>query len=74
MSVQGNIILSEGVKNKLHKFGETSKYFPCYIVEDDIRHPALFTEGQIKTAIERASNNVEDFDKRPMTFWEMLFG
>lgn len=53
------IILEEKVDNKERKFGSNTEYFPCLIGEEK----ALFTENELKIAIERAKINMEDFEE-----------
>lgn len=67
------IKLSEIVDNEDHKFGETSRYQPCYIefVDNTIKG-ALFTENEILKAITRARKNPEDMGARDKSLLEDL--
>ena len=67
--MKSKILMKEKVKNKERKFGSNLEYYPCKIVfENGDEIPALFTENQIKIAILRAENNLEDIpeDKKSL--------
>jgi len=54
----------ERVSNERRKFGSAVYYYPAFIVlENDQQIPALFTENQLKVAIERARKNEEDLKR-----------
>ena len=71
--MKSKIILEEMVDNKERKFGSTDKYYPAHVIDEDgIENPALFTQDQIATAIQRALRNPEDMPED--TIWESIFG
>ena len=66
------IVMSEEVANKERKFGSWQSYFPAKIVlEEGKEIEALFTMGQLQTAMERAARNPEDMPAE--SFWGWLF-
>ena len=69
--MKSKIFIEEKVDNKEMKFGETTEYFPARVEysDSDIKN-ALFTENEIKVAIERANKNPEDVPEK--TIWEAL--
>lgn len=71
--MKGKVYLEESVDNQDRKFGSALEYFPCYVVDEDGNNiPALFTEDQIATAIQRAHRNPEDIPEK--SFLERIFG
>lgn len=66
---------NEVVENKDRHFGSNLVYFPCMIeTEHGTEEPALFTEDQIKIAINRAKINPEDIEEAKKGFLEEIFG
>jgi hypothetical protein len=57
--MKSEILTEEKVENKDRKFGSRLIYYPCVI--DGKK--ALFTENQLKIAIERGKKNTEDFEE-----------
>jgi hypothetical protein len=65
MRVRSTLNKREEVENKNAHMNADKAYFPCYILEKDGKeYPALFTEEQVDTAIERGSKNLEDIPPR----------
>ncbi len=72
-NVKSQIFLKEEVKNKERIFGSTDKYFPVIIIDQNSeKQTALFTQNQIREAINRAKRNPEDIPEN-ITFWKSLF-
>jgi hypothetical protein len=66
------ILMHEVVNNTERKFGEALEYFPVEVENKDGQTVwAMFTENEIKNAIERAEKNKEDI---PKSLWEKIFG
>jgi hypothetical protein len=62
---------NEKVANKGRKFGAGTEYFPATVVlADGQRMPALFTQEQVQTAIDRARFNSEDMPR--LGWWEKV--
>ena len=66
--MKSEILTEEKVENKNRKFGSCLVYFPCIIDGEK----ALFTNHELRTAIERGKINTEDFEEK--SFWEKIFG
>lgn len=59
--IKSTLIMNEMVENTERKFGSNEAYFPCYVeTPEDVLVAALFTEDQIRIAIQRAERNTED--------------
>lgn len=56
-------VLKKRVPNRSRGFGEATSYTPALVELDGKKVPALFTDGQIEVAIERASRHPEDAPK-----------
>jgi len=69
--MKSKLFIEEKVKNEERKFGEANEYYPVRIEysNDNIQN-ALFTESELKIAIERAGKNPEDIPDK--TIWESL--
>ena len=68
---KSEIHLNEKVVNTERVFGSALEYFPVKIESSNgMTKWAMFTEREIKTAIERADKNQEDI---PKSFWESIF-
>lgn len=70
--------MNEEVNNlKKHQLANAT-YFPCYInTKDNTVTPALFTERELRVAMERAEKNPEDIDaqyQEEKTWLESIFG
>lgn len=71
--MKSKLYLKEEVENKDHTFGEAAAYYPVKIVTlDGTVRRSLFTENQVKVAMERAKHNEEDFPRK--TLLEIIFG
>ena len=73
---KSRIYIAEQIKNKQRKFGSINQYYPVIIFdENDKEQPALFTKNEIKIAVGRAQQNVEDVTtEKNKSFWGFLFG
>lgn len=72
--MKSKIRLEEAVNNKDRKFGSALKYYPVIIIdEDDNEIPALFTDDQIASAVQRALRNPEDIPESK-SLWDIIFG
>lgn len=72
--MRSKLYLEEEVDNKDRKFGSALKYQPVLLVDEDGNEiPALFTEDQIATAVQRALRNPEDIPKGK-SIWDIIFG
>ena len=66
------IHLNDKVENTERKFGEALEYYPVEVVlENGDSQWAMFTKGEIDSAVERATKNKEDI---PKSLWESIFG
>jgi hypothetical protein len=69
--VKSTLYAREKVANKDRRFGAVPEYYPATVVLiDGQRMPALFTEKQVQTAIDRARDNAEDMPRQ--SWWRML--
>jgi hypothetical protein len=60
---------SEEVANSDRRLGQAQRYFPATVVLlDGQRMPALFTQEQVQTAIDRARYNPEDMPR--LSWWD----
>lgn len=72
MAIDSIIKMNEVVDNTERKFGEALEYYPVRVKTKEGEDSwAMFTENEIKDAMERASKNKEDI---PKTLWKKLFG
>jgi len=70
--VKSYIDMNEKVENKGRHVAADSYYFPCYVhTAGGMDAPALFTEEQLKVALERAVKNSEDVPERAGWFSRM---
>jgi hypothetical protein len=73
MPIESKILTKEKVRNKNRLFGSTTDYFPVFIKLDDGKEtPALFTENELKVAMERAAKNPEDISTAGGGFFKWL--
>jgi len=57
--------MSERKENKDRIFGSAKNYIPCYINDEyGNMKQALFTDIEIKKALERGNKNPEDFESQ----------
>lgn len=74
IDIKSKIDMKEEVENKDRTFGSNLKYYPAYVVVSEGKEvPALFTPGQLETAMERAARNTEDLEDGDTSFWSWLF-
>lgn len=75
IDIKSKIDMKEEVENKERTFGSNLSYYPAYVVMSDGEEvPALFTPGQLQTAMERAARNPEDLEEEDTSFWSWIFG
>lgn len=75
MGINSKIFLSEEVENTERKFGSTTRYLPAYIVDEGENEvAAMFTEHEIRVAVERALENPEDMPGEKGFFERLFFG
>lgn len=75
IEIFSKIKMKEEVENKERLFGSNLSYYPAYVIkEDGEKVPALFTPGQLQTAMDRAARNPEDLDDGKQTLWQWMFG
>ena len=67
------IKMDEKVENKERTFGSNPVYYPARVtLEDGTEKNALFTEGDVIQAVQRADRNPEDVPGK--SFWDYLLG
>ena len=67
-----SIIDHVAVANHARTFGADPDYIPAFVRKNGKLVPALFTNGQLTVAIQRAEKNKEDAPV--MTWWQRVFG
>ena len=62
--VKSRLFWKEEVENKERKFGSALSYFPAVLEKDGEEIPMLFTEDDLRRAMERAKKNMEDIPQK----------
>lgn len=72
--VHSILYMTESVENTAPKPAAAQRYFPVWVFDGHEYYPALFTQGQIAKACQRAASNPEDMPARKKSWFERLFG